>query len=170
MKRLIAFLCACVTMAFAGCSNTSEDAPDTTTTAPTSQSDSFDREDNRTARELFDKAKSALGEIPMTVSLDEETFREFYGDGEIEEFICEIPSMNVHATEICVVKFKEKVSLDDAEKFFRKRQESLEQIWENYLPDQYEIVKNSQVGVNGRYALYCIGEKAEDAKKAFEDM
>ncbi|MBQ8884455.1 MAG: DUF4358 domain-containing protein, partial [Oscillospiraceae bacterium] len=71
-------------------------------------------------------------------------------------------------TEICVVKFNKNVTEDEAEKFFEKRQDSLEQTWENYLPDQYEIVKDSKVAVRGPYALFCVGEKADEAEKAFK--
>lgn len=171
MKKLIALLCAFTTLAFAGCSTRNDNSTNTTTTAPTSQgtTTTVKKEENLSAKMLFDKAKAAMGEIPATITLDEEMFRELYGEADVEEFICEIPAMNVHATEICVVKFKKNVSEDEAEKFFEKRQKSLEQTWENYLPDQYEIVKDSQVEVRGPYALYCVGEKAEEAEKAFKN-
>ena len=170
MKKLIALLCAFTTLAFAGCSTRNDDNQDTTTTAPASQgtTTTSEKEENLSAKTLFDKAKAALGEIPATVTLDEEMFKELYGEGDVEEFICEIPAMNVHATEICVVKFKKNITEDEAEKFFKKRQDSLEQTWKNYLPDQYEIVKDSKVEVRGPYALFCVGERADEAEKAFE--
>ncbi|MBE6836804.1 MAG: DUF4358 domain-containing protein [Ruminococcus sp.] len=170
MKKLIALLCAFTTLAFAGCSTRNDDNQDTTTTAPASQgtTTTSGKEENLSAKTLFDKAKAALGEIPATVTLDEEMFKELYGEGDVEEFICEIPAMNVHATEICVVKFKKNITEDEAEKFFKKRQDSLEQTWKNYLPDQYEIVKDSKVEVRGPYALFCVGERADEAEEAFE--
>lgn len=167
MKRIIALMCACMTLVLVGCSGKSDDT-ETTTTTTASTTTTNAKEEKVSAKELFDKAKNALGEIPATVTLDEEMFKEFYGDENVEEFVCEIPAMNVHATEICVVKFNKNVTEDEAEKFFEKRQDSLEQTWENYLPDQYEIVKDSKVAVRGPYALFCVGEKADEAEKAFK--
>lgn len=179
MKKLLAVLSACTVFAFAGCGTnndvTDEGTDTNTTTNNTTAENSPSTTDknpteNLSTKQLFDKAKAALGEMPSTVSLDEEMFSEFYGESdiEIEEFISEIPAMNVHATEITVVKFKEKITEDEAEAFFRKRQNDLEETWKNYLPDQYEIVEDSVVAVRGQYALFCVAENADKAEDAFE--
>lgn len=181
MKKLLALLAGTVVFcSFTACSMASDDSENgtNTTTTAASTSDNTSAPDNNSSqntpstKELFDKAKAALGEMPSTVELDEEMFGEYYKNADskltVEEYICEIPAMNVHATEIAVVKFSEDVSQKQAEEFFSKRQKSLEQTWEQYLPEQYEIVKNSVVAVNGRYALYCVSENADKAADAFK--
>lgn len=175
MKKIIALMCACLTIVMAGCSAKKDDneassqSSDTTTTQQSANN--TPPKEEITINEIFDASKSAMGEIPRTVSLDKEVFAELYGDiDKVEEFICEIPAMNVHATEICVVRFKENVTEEQAEEFFEERQKSLIKTWEEYLPEQYEIVKDYKVAVNGPYALYCIGENADDAEDAFESF
>lgn len=174
MKKTLAVMVACVCLTATGCASRTDntdtaDTNKTTTTESISSAPDKNNGENISTQKLFDKAKAALGEIPATVSVDNELFEEYYGKGDILEYICEIPAMNVHATEITVVKFKENISENDAEKFFEKRQKSLEQTWETYLPDQYEIVKDSVVAVRGQYALYCVGENADKAEDAFEN-
>lgn len=172
--KLSAVICSLAMLAFAGCSSkeNSDKTPGASSSGTTAVGEAQKPHTTKSAKELFNKAKAAMGEMPVTTSLDEEMFYEFYGkpDGlEVEEFICEIPSMNVHATEITVVRFSRSVSEDEAEEFFKKRQTDLEKQWENYLPEQYDLVKDYVVAANGDCALFCIGERADEAKDAFEE-
>lgn len=169
MKKALLIVTTCLCLCLAGCSSGSQDKSDSTTKTTfesTSDGSSSEAEDF-SVEELFQKVKSSMGELPVMEKLDKDMFDEFYGIEGYEDFYCEIPAMNVHATEICVVKFPKDITEEEAREYFSKRQKSLEQTWKDYLPEQYKLVKSSVVATRGRYAFFCVGQNAENAKKTF---
>lgn len=51
--------------------------------------------------------------------------------------------------------------LDTVKKGVEKRLENLKELWSQYLPDQYELVKNSVTYENGNYYFFIVGQDAE---------
>ena len=113
----------------------------------------------------------ALGEMPMFMDTPEEILSgEGFGidPADLEAYISKTPMMNVNATEFFIAKVKDG-KMDTVKAAIQARQASLENQWSTYLPDQYEMVKNYKLTVNGSYIFFAIGEYAEQAEKLFND-
>ena len=109
-----------------------------------------------------------MGELPGMMELDAETMTFLYGiDANLlDGFVAKLPMMNVHATEFFVAQVKDG-NMDAVKAGIQSRLETLEQQWEHYLADQYELVKNAKVVTSGNYILLCIGHEAAAAADAF---
>lgn len=114
------------------------------------------------------KVEGAMGELPGMMELDAETMTFLYGiDANLlDGFVAKLPMMNVHATEFFVAQVKDG-NMDAVKAGIQSRLETLEQQWEHYLADQYELVKNAKVVTSGNYILLCIGHEAAAAADAF---
>ena len=106
----------------------------------------------------------------MMMELDDDALDFLYGmdAADLESYVGRIPMMNVHATEFFLAKVADG-KMDDVKKALENRQATLEQQWSMYLPDQYALVKDYQLVVNGNYVLFCICEDTDTVVKLFND-
>ena len=119
---------------------------------------------------LWDKI-AALGEMPMFMDTPEEMLSgDAFGidPADLESYLSKTPMMNTSASEFFIAKVKEG-KMDTVKAALEARQASLDAQWSTYLPDQYEMVKNYKLTVNGSYIFFAIGEYAEQAEKLFND-
>ena len=109
-------------------------------------------------------------ELPAMMEMDDDALDFLYGINadDLESYVARVPMMNVHATEFFLAKVKDG-KLDTVKKALEDRQANLEQQWSMYLPDQYALVKNAQLVVNGNYLFFCIAEDADSVVKLFND-
>ena len=109
-------------------------------------------------------------ELPMMMELDDDALDFLYGmdAADLESYVGRIPMMNVHATEFFMAKVKDG-KMDDVKAALEARQAALEQQWSMYLPDQYALVQNAQLVINGNYVLFCISEEADSVVSLFND-
>lgn len=79
-----------------------------------------------------------------------------------------VPMMNVHATEIMLFTYENDQQKQKITSALDTRLKSLEETWGNYLPEQFELVKDYDVIDENMVYGYIIGEDAfkEDVKKA----
>lgn len=87
----------------------------------------------------------------------------------VEGFVCKMPMMNVQATEYFVAKAAAGQA-DTVKAAAVKRQSDLDATWSHYLPEQYELVQNYKLAVNGDYVLFVVGENAQAAVDAFNSL
>ncbi len=108
--------------------------------------------------------------LPGFMELDDEMLKDFYGmDPEwLTAYSCNIPMMNVHATEFFVAHVKDG-QMDNVKAALEARQASLDATWSMYLPAQYELVKNSVTEVSGNYILFAVTEHTDSIKTIFAD-
>ena len=81
-----------------------------------------------------------------------------------------LPTFNVSATEIVLVELADS---SDAEKVFEiieKRHEDLDNLWKQYLPQQYELVKNAKIVQNDNFLMFVVAERAEEIEAAFNAL
>lgn len=109
-------------------------------------------------------------ELPFLEQLDDETLSAVYGidAADLESYVAKIPVMNVHATEFFIAKVKDG-KLDTVTEALTQRQANLLVQWERYLPEQYELVENYKLQVNGDYVLFCVSEHADKVLELFND-
>lgn len=101
--------------------------------------------------------------------LDKESLSSLFGieTDKVEEVIGKIPLINVHANMYVVVKATE----GNAEYVREKLEEYgtlYEQNWEKYLPEQYELVKQRKIGVQGNYVYFVVSDMANEIVKMME--
>ncbi len=107
-------------------------------------------------------------DLPSFMDLDDETLGDTYGvdPALLDEYVAKIPMMNVHATEFFAAKVKSG-EMDAVLDGINGRLEQLDQTWSNYLPEQYDLVKNHQLVQEGDYVLLVIGTHAEQIAQSF---
>lgn len=110
---------------------------------------------------------SAL-ELPSMTELDDSLLSSLYGidAADLVSYECYMPLMDVHATEFFVAEVKDG-KMDTVKAGIAKRQADLDTQWSQYLPEQYELVKNYKLVTNGNYVLFAIGEQADQAVSIF---
>lgn len=104
---------------------------------------------------------SGFGEM-MTMDLDKEaleTLMEIPQD-QVEEVIGKVPMINVQASMYVIIKATEG-NVDAVKEKVEAYGNAQEQIWERYLPEQYEYVMNRKIGVKGNYVYMIIAENVE---------
>lgn len=105
----------------------------------------------------------------MTLSADDVSLNYGLGTSSMDSFVGKMPLMNVKATEYLVVKAADG-QVDTVKDGMKKRQADLDAQWKQYLPEQYELVKNYKLVSNGNYVLFVIAENADAAVDAFNSM
>ena len=100
--------------------------------------------------------------------LDDSLLSSLYGidAADLVSYECYMPLMGVHATEFFVAEVKDG-KMDTVKAGIAKRQADLDTQWSQYLPEQYELVKNYKLVTNGNYVLFAIGEQADQAVSIF---
>lgn len=107
-------------------------------------------------------------ELPSMTELDDSLLSSLYGinASDLVSYKCFMPLMGVHATEFFVAEVKDG-KMDTVKAGVEKRQADLDTQWSQYLPEQYELVKNYKLVTNGNYILFAIGEQADQAVSIF---
>lgn len=176
MKKMISLALACLLclFAFAGCGGSTEAAPvpEAPSEAPAA-TEAPEAVVDMTASEIVAEIVAAVGEenLPGAMELDAEMLEAFYGltAEDVADFSCRMPMMNVHATEICVIKAAEGKA-DAVSAGIDKRLADLEATWSQYLPEQYELVQNAKVIRNGDWFLLAVSETADTMEETFNGI
>ena len=108
-------------------------------------------------------------DIPASMSdVDAATLSALYGidSNDLVSYVCKMPMMSVQATEFFVAEVKDG-KMDTVKAGVEKRQADLDTQWSQYLPEQYELVKNYKLVTSGNYILFAVSEYADEAVSAF---
>ncbi|WP_025784012.1 DUF4358 domain-containing protein [Sporosarcina sp. D27] len=77
--------------------------------------------------------------------------------------------MNVNADEIIVLEAKDEKQVSELKTSLENELAAQVQTWEQYLPDQYEKVKNNKIVTKGKFLLYVTYTNPEAIEKAFNE-
>lgn len=77
--------------------------------------------------------------------------------------------MNVKSDEIIVLEAKDEKQVSDLKASLENELAAQVQTWEQYLPDQYEKVKDNKIVTKGKFLLYVTYENPEAIEKAFNE-
>jgi hypothetical protein len=122
-----------------------------------------------TSNSVYKKITAGF-EGPTLVKMNKAMFADQYGikSKYLESYAVMTPMMNVQATEYGIFKVKSKNDIAKVKAGINKRAGYLENIWKQYLPYQYELVKNRKVVVKGKYVLFVISENRDKAISNFK--
>ncbi|WP_455714958.1 DUF4358 domain-containing protein [Anaerosporobacter sp.] len=77
--------------------------------------------------------------------------------------------MNVRADRIIIAKVKEEKDVNTVKLAFDELKKAQETDWEQYLPEQYEKVKNGQVFTKDKFVFYIVYDDVASIKKIVDD-
>lgn len=136
-----------------------------------------DEDQKKQLQEQLDQLEEGFkeGQIPgfMKTDLlsDEESFFSLDVNKEdLEEAVIFGSPIMTRADEIVILKAKDESKVEELKKSLEKENERLEQIWSQYLPDQYEKVQNHILKTKGKYLIYIVNENPEDIEAIFDNM
>lgn len=102
---------------------------------------------------------------------EERLLKRFYGLNakDYEGAVLYAPKDNMDVHEILIVKLKDISQAESVEKAVRDRLDTQLKSFEGYGAEQTALLKKHVLEVRGNYIFYMVGEKANDAQKAFLD-
>lgn len=87
----------------------------------------------------------------------------------LEEAIYYENPMNVRADRIIIAKVKEEKDVNTVKLAFDELKQAQEADWKQYLPDQYQKVKEGQVIVKDKFVFYFVYDDIASIKKIVDD-
>lgn len=101
-------------------------------------------------------------ELPAMQELTDTDLESLYGISvdDLEAYSVNVPMMNVTATEIALFHVKDG-KMDTVKKGVETRMTQLESTWSQYLPAQYDLVKDRRIIESGNYYFVIISEYAD---------
>ncbi len=102
---------------------------------------------------------------------DNNLFDYYYLDlnpADLSDYCVAIPMMMVHATEVAIFKPVDKAAAKSVKAAIDTRVKQLEQSWEGYLPEQYELVQNYKIVEQDGYILFVVSYFPDEIAKQFK--
>jgi len=87
---------------------------------------------------------------------------------DIEEGYILASLINIRSDEIIVLKAKDESKVADLKEKLEEEKQKQIKIWEQYLPDQYEKVKNNIIKTKGKYLIYITANNPEKIEEVFD--
>ena len=111
----------------------------------------------------------ALSDMPF-IEVTDDDLANFYGidAADLDGYLARVPMMNVQATEFFIAKVKDG-KMDAVKAALEARQADLDTQWSDYLPEQYNLVKNYKLTVSGNYIFFAVSKFAGQAEGLFND-
>lgn len=112
---------------------------------------------------------AALPGMPAMIVLPEDKALDFLGldMGDCVQAVTAINAMNIQADEMWLVEAKDGSAADKIEELARARVEQRMQEFENYAPDQYQVLENAFILREGNYVVLLASQDIESLKDAF---
>ena len=120
---------------------------------------------------VWDEMQQSI-EMGSMMELDDATLSTLYPEipmDKLTDYVVQTSMINVRATEIALFEAKDEAAAQEIKTSVGTRKENLEQNWSTYLPDQYELVKNSTIDVYGKYVVLIVGDFEAEAKAIVEN-
>lgn len=79
-----------------------------------------------------------------------------------------VAMMNVNSDEMIVLQAKDSSNVQALKEALESERDAQVQTWEQYLPDQYEKVKNNIIKTKGNYLIYITYNQPEKIEAVFD--
>ncbi|MCY6484862.1 DUF4358 domain-containing protein [Clostridium aestuarii] len=114
------------------------------------------------------------GKLGMYMETDltaEETkpIAELFNEEDIEQSSILQVMINVNSDLIIVLKAKDESKVESLKASLEKVKEQQDNVWSQYLPDQYEKVKNNIIKSKGKYVIYITYSNPESIEAVFDN-
>jgi len=76
---------------------------------------------------------------------------------------------NISSVRIFLAKAKTEADVETIEKEFEAARKAVEDIFETYLPEPYEMAKKGRVITKGSYVMMIIGPNVDEVQEIFEE-
>ena len=86
---------------------------------------------------------------------------------ELDEGVFMAPMMNINSDQIIILKAKELDNVDSLKEALERALEQQVITWEQYLPDQFEKVKQNIISSEGPYLIYITANNPESLEEIF---
>lgn len=105
-------------------------------------------------------------------SIPLEFYKDIYGidKTEFSDVLISGTMISVKANEIILIKVSNESEISKAVNVLEKRKEQVYKTWEQYLPDQFEMVKNGVIKTNGKYAALIITPDVNKVLNKFNEL
>jgi len=126
---------------------------------------------NINTTDIMNNISTTLGsDMPSMMQLDEEQVMDEYDLDiiKLENYIIKIPVMNIRADEIAIIKVKDINDIEYTKNKLKDRLINIENIFKNYLQDQYDLAKNPLIISRGKYILMSISERNDEIESIFK--
>lgn len=128
-------------------------------------------DNNISTKEIYASITKGL-EAAKQIPMDGNLFKDNYGIdiSILDDYNVMMPMMIVRARECAIFKVKD---VKDSQKVLdgiNKRLNTLENTWKQYLPDQYELVKNKKIIQKEKYILFVIDEHEDKIVQNFNNI
>jgi|GEM_PF-619977 len=111
--------------------------------------------------------------MPEGMELTGELLDDFYAglsEIELKQCVIYIPTFNLNASEIALIELKDMKDEARVLEIIANRLSNLDNTWKEYLPQQYELVKNAKIVQNNSFIMFVIAERAEEIEEAFNEL
>jgi len=108
-------------------------------------------------------------DMPPMMLLEDEQLKDTYDIdvSKLDSYVIKIPIMNIRADEIAIIKVKNIKDIEYVKNKLKVRLGNIENTFERYLQDQYELAKNPLIITRGKYILMSISDKNDDIESTF---
>lgn len=185
MKKMLGIMiCTLAIFALVGCSNTGSNA-DGTVTTDVSVKDVLEDIKGQIVQDIKDagyddgqsdeKILQGYVETDLVEVTEDDPFGQMFFErtGLDKELLAEavmyVPLFNTNADEIFVLKAKDKKDVESLKASLQKELDAQIQTWKQYLPDQYEKVKNNVLKTKGNYVLYVTYDNVDAVEQIFDE-
>ena len=79
----------------------------------------------------------------------------------VKQVIGQRPYVNVTSSMYVIVEVTEG-NVDNVVSAFERYGESYDEMWKDYLTEEYELVKNRKIGAKGNYVYFIVSDYASD--------
>ena len=172
MKKILSLIVIGLTLvAFVGCS-------DKTVETNVSVNDIFENIKDEVAKDVKDAGVPEEdfkdGQIPGYMETDltgeEDTpMSKIFSKEDISEGFILQPIFNVNSEKIIVLKAKDESKVEALMTSLEEIKEGEVDIWSQYLPNQYEKVKNTIIKTEGNYLVYITYSNPEKIEEIFDN-
>ncbi len=179
MKKLAGLAVMMMAVMMTACGTQSGDAPNKDAVSKVEYADIMSNIRDQVAEDLKDEGVDDLGQTHQETNLTEPEEDDSAADIWMEKMKLnpEILAngtvlaalMNVNADEIILLEAKDEDQVDELKTSLENELAAQDQTWKQYLPEQYEKVKNNKIVTKGKYLLYVTYTNPEAIEKAFND-
>ncbi|REB05565.1 DUF4358 domain-containing protein [Sporosarcina sp. BI001-red] len=179
MKKLAGILVVFMAVVMAACGNQSSDEPNQDEVSEVTFTEIISNIKDQVSAEL-----KAEGVDDLSQTLQEADLKDTEDENSVADIWIEKMKLNpnllahgtviaalmsVNADEIILLEAKDEDQVDELKTSLENELAGQVQTWKQYLPEQYEKVKNNKIVTKGKYLLYVTYTNPETIEKAFND-